>query len=280
MASWRHGEVYMTGWNSRWRAVIASDVSVRDGIGWEFTSRDDGAGRAWAVFREDGGPFPVISSTRGPAPLPPASDLLAMTTEAIDDLLKSVDPGDDSWLRRNLTAGLLLAARDVASWEGEEWALELGPDDQPLVWAKPSDPRTPYAWLCAKSQTDSALIGIAQDDAVFGLSFIPFQDRALPTVDVGALRSRRNIPLVTGPIKQVEIVVDTLVDGGVGAAVLTEALLHGEAGSTHLIAADAYSREEWHLYDEAIVALAGLPVADGLQWTPERTRWRSSVSEE
>ena len=270
----------MTGWKSRWHAVDASDVSARAGIGWKFTSGGDKAEGVWAVFREDGGPFPVFLAARGPGPLPSPSDLLAMTTEAVDDLLRTIDPEGDPWLKRNLTAGLLLAALDVDTWEGEEWALESGPDDEPLDWAKPGDPRTPYAWLRATGPAGSALIDIYQDDALFGLSFTGSPDRALPAVDVGSRRSCRDIPLVTGPIKQVEIVVDTLVDGWHDAGVLTEALLHGEAGSTLLIAAEAYSRDEWHLYDESVVALTGLAAADGLQWIPDRTCWRSTAGGE
>lgn len=266
----------MTGWNTRWHGLIGSGVSARSGSGWEFTSPSDKADAAWAVFREDGGPFPVFSAARGPGPLPPTSDLLAMTTDAVDDLFRTIDPEHNSWLRRNLTAGLLLASRDVDSWEGEEWALESGADDQPLAWANPSDLRTPYAWLRANSPTGSALIDIYQDEGVFGLSFVTSQDRELPAVDVGSLRSRRNIPLVTGPITQVEIVVDTLVEGSLGAGVITEALLRSEADSTLLIAAEAYSRDEWHLYDESVVAVSGLAAADGLRWIPERTRWRST----
>jgi hypothetical protein len=82
--------------------------------------------------------------------------------------------------------------------------------------------------------------------------------------------------LVTGPIRQVEIVCDTLVEGATSSGLITEALIHGDAGSTLLIAAEAYSREEWHLYDESIVALASLDDADTLDWVPARQRWRST----
>lgn len=52
----------VTDWSARWLVTVAGDVSTRDGIGWEFTdfqSRD-----VWAVFREDGGDFPVFSAAR------------------------------------------------------------------------------------------------------------------------------------------------------------------------------------------------------------------------
>ncbi len=44
------------------------------------------------------------------------------------------------------------------------------------------------------------VVDIYQDDAVFGLSFLPFVDRQLPVSDEGSLRSRREIPVVTGRI--------------------------------------------------------------------------------
>lgn len=77
----------MADWQSRWRAIVASDVSDRDGIGWEFTSKTEAVAGIWAVFREDGGPFPVFSSSRAPGPLPSQSDLYSMTSTAVDDLL-------------------------------------------------------------------------------------------------------------------------------------------------------------------------------------------------
>lgn len=267
----------MVEWQSRWHVVVASDVSGRDGIGWEFTSQAGQGEPAWAVFREDGGPLPVFSSTRGPGLLPSQSDLYAMTTAAVGDLFSAAGiAGGTGWLERNVTSGLLLASRDVTSWEGEEWALESGPDDKPKAWAQPDDPRTPYAWLRTMSNHGAALIDIYQDDAVFGLTFTPFVDHQLPESDAGSLRSGRDIPLVTGPIKQVEIVCDTLVEGATAPGLITEALLHGDTGSTLLIAAEAYSRDEWHLYDESIVALTSLEDADALDWVPARQRWRST----
>jgi hypothetical protein len=267
----------MVEWQSRWHVVVASDVSGRDGIGWEFTSQAGQGEPAWAVFREDGGPFPVFSSTRGPDLLPSQSDLDAMTTAAVGDLFSAAGlAGGTGWLERNVTSGLLWASRDVTSWEGEEWDLESGPDDQPKAWAQPDDARTPYAWLRTMSNHGAALIGIYQDDAAFGLTFTPFVNHQLPESDAGSRRSRRDIPLVTGPIRQVEIVCDTLAEGVTAPGLITEALLHGDTGSTLLIAAEAYSRDEWHLYDESIVTLASLEDADALDWVPARQRWRST----
>lgn len=48
------------------------------------------------------------------------------------------------------------------------------------------------------------------------------------------------------------------------AGLLTEVLLHGETGTTLLIAAEAYSREEWPLHDESVVALPSPAAADPL----------------
>jgi hypothetical protein len=90
------------------------------------------------------------------------------------------------------------------------------------------------------------------------------------------LRPRRDIALVTGPIEHVEIVFDTLVADASSPGVLTEALFRATGHSTLLVAAEAYSRDVWRLYDESVVALAGLEVADRLDWLPERSRWRSA----
>lgn len=197
-----------------------------------------------------------------------------MTEEAVADLLAAADLEDDvGWITRNISAALLLASHDVVSWEGEEWAVESGADGVPLAWASPTDGRTPFAWLSGRGVERVLGIDSYQDDAVFGLSFIPTIDRQLPSTDAGSLRSRRDAPLVTGRINRVEVVFDTLVEGGSAPGLVTEVLLHGDTSSTLLVAAEAYSRHEWHLYDESIVVLDDVATADALGWVPIRRRW-------
>lgn len=262
-------------WRSRWLVTVATDVSARDGVGWEFAShRQEGV---WAVFREDGGAFPVFSAARGPigSALPPRDELEAMTQEAVADLLAAIDvPDEAGWLTMNIAAALLLAAGEFHSWEGLEWAIESGENDEALAWAEASDGRTPFAWLRGRGVVRDVVIDIYQDDGVFGLSFLPFVGRRLPESDEGSLRSRSQIPVVTGRINKVEVVVDTLVEGGSAPGLVTEVLLHGDSSSTLLIAAEAYSRDEWHLYDESVVIVPGISVADALEWFPPRRRWR------
>lgn len=253
--------------------TVASDVSSRDGIGWEFaTLRQEDV---WAVFREDGGDFPVFSAARWDGALPPADELQAMTQEAVSDLLAAADlPDSVGWITKNISAALLLASCEVTAWEGEEWALESGDDDVALAWATPADGRTPFAWLRAIGDGCDSLISIYQDDAVFGLNFVPTVDLQLPHSDEGSLRSRRDVPVVTGRINKVEVVLDTSVEGGSAPGLVTEVLLHGDTSSSLLIAAEAYSRYEWHLYDESVVVLSDVGAADALDWIPARRRWR------
>jgi hypothetical protein len=259
----------------RWSAVVGSDVSARDGLGWELMSRANEREGVWAVLRKDGGPFPVFSSARAEGALPPRDELEEMTMTAVADLLAAAGLADDNgWVTRNITAALLFASCDIVSWEGEEWALESGADEEASAWAGPGDPRTPYAWLRARGVASDAVIGVYQDDANFGLCFIPTTEPCLPESDTGSLRSRRDIPLTCGRINQVEVVYDTVVEGGRCSGLVSEALLHGERASTHLIAAEAYSRDEWHLYDESVVALTDPAAADALDWIPARRRWR------
>jgi len=92
-------------------------------------------------------------------------------------------------------------------------------------------------------------------------------------------RARRNIDLTCGRIMGVEVVYDTEVEGGRSPGLLTEMLFHGESNSTHLIAAEAYSRDKWHLYDESIVALTTPAAADALAWFPRRQTWRSTAQQ-
>ncbi len=254
-------------------ATVASDVSTRDGIGWEFTDfqqRD-----VWAVFREDGGDFPVFSAARGEGALPPLDELEAMTREAVADLLAAAGlPDNVGWITKNISAALLLASCEVVGWEGEEWALESRSDDVALAWAMPTDGRTPFAWLRARGTDRDSLITVYQDDAVFGLSFLPTVDLQLPGSDEGSLRSRQDVPLVAGRINKVEVVLDTLVEGGSAPGLVTEVLLHGDASSSLLLAAESYSRGEWHLYDESVVVLPDVSASDAIDWIPPRRKWR------
>ncbi len=261
----------MTDWRSLWNAVVAGEGSAREGVGWEFTSQDGQP--AWAVLRDDGGPFPVFSSTRGHI-VPSTDHLDAMTREAVSELLAAANlPDQHGWIAENISTALVLASKEVESWEGEEWALESDPDGMAIVWSEPDAARTPYAWLRAIGADTSAVVTVYQDDALFGLSFVPPVELRLPEVDLGSRRSRRSIPLVCGRINYVEVVYDTAVKGGRDPGLVTEVLLHCDNATTLLIAAEAYSQQEWHLFDESVVALTEPTVADALIWIPERRRW-------
>lgn len=206
------GASALAGWRSRWDVTIASDVSGRDGIGWEFLPR---------------------GGTRG---------------------------------------GCL----DIHSWEGEEWALEQDAAGRPTRWAAETDERVAYAWLRARTNHGDRAIAVYQDDGLFGLNFQPTSIPDLPLHDVGILRPRQDIPLTRGPVNQIEVVYDTTADGASTSGVLTEVLLHADAGSTLLIAAEAYSADEWRLFDESVVSLPSLAAAERLTWIPARKPWRST----
>ena len=60
-------------------------------------------------------------------------------------------------------------------------------------------------------------------------------------------------------------VTSTVVEGGARPGLVSEALLHSNNRSTLLIAAEANSRSEWHLYDESVVALTDPTAADTLR---------------
>lgn len=265
----------MTDWRSRWHVSVASNVRGRVGIGWTFTDSD--RREVWEVFREDSNDFPVFSAARGSGDLPRWQDLEAMTQESVADLMASAQiPDRSGWLGRNVSAALLLASSELRSWEGMEWALEVD-DDVPLAWATPSDGRTPFHWLRGKGTDRDVVVSIYQDDGAFGLCFIPYGDLTpyVPYQHGGEIRPRWDVPLVTGRIQKVEAVLDTLAEECAEPGILSEVLLHGEVSRTLLIAAEAYSRTEWKLYDESVVVLDGIASADALEWFPARRRWSS-----
>lgn len=265
----------MTSQGSQWLATAYTRDGSQATSGWTFT--DSYQNEVWTIAREDGGEVPVFTAERGKGPVPPLQELEVMTREALADLLSAIGVNDEvGWLTGNIAGALLLAMAEFQSWEGVEWAVESGENDVALAWAEPSDGRTPFAWLRGRGVHRDVVIDTYQDDGVFGLSFRWCGNRVLPTSDEGLLRSRRGIPLA-GWINKVEVVFDTLVDGGSAPGLVSEVVLHGDTSSTLLIAAEAYSRGEWHLYDESVVVVPDAATADLLDWVPPRRKWSSTV---
>ena len=258
-------------WRDRYRVTVAGDVGTRAAAGWDFTTSDGTL--VWTVCRHDDVAFPVFSSARGEAPLPARDELLDMTGVAVRELLAAAGLADDvGWITQNLATALSWAGEDVIRWEGTEWALvESGPEAP--VWASPSQGRTPFAWLRALLADGSLQVDVYQDDAVFGLDFTGRFPRELPGEDVDSFRSRRGIPLARGPVRSVDVVYDTTVDGRHAAGLVTEVLLRARTEAVLLIAAEAYGRDEWHLYDESVVAIPQPQRADTMSWIPARQAW-------
>lgn len=252
-------------------ATVASDVSTRDGIGWEFETFNQEL--VWEVFREDSGPSPVFMATRHSENLPDLATLRAMTVEAVGDLLASAGHLDEvGWLTKNIAEALLLAARAVYEWEGEEWAVEMDSDGNGLEWADGDSPRVPFAWLNLATDSGSQSVDIYQDDAAFGLSFISPCRRTVALEAQGALRPRRAIPLVTGQITSAEVLYDLTECGARCSGVVSEVVLRGEQELTHFIAAEAYGCDEWHRFDESVVVLTHGDAASTLDWIPPRPK--------
>ncbi|OJU41601.1 MAG: hypothetical protein BGN97_04040 [Microbacterium sp. 69-10] len=265
----------MSDWRNRWKVIVASDVSVRDGIGWEFYALDDDL--VWTVFREDGGEVPVFSATRPGSRLPSATDLRAMTEEAVSDLLAAVGLLDSiGWNVRNLSAALLLAAVDDTVWEGEEWATD-GDDATDASWAQPDDHRTPFSWIRTTSADSFACVSIYQDDGVFGLDFLADPSTHRPHPAEGIRRPRPAMALGIGRIRAVEAIYDTTVEDQASPGLLSEVLLHGDSGTALLVAAEPVEGE-WRLFDESVTLVPGLAAADALQWHPDRRRWTSTIN--
>ncbi len=215
--------------------------------------------------------------------MPGAEQLWDMTQAAVAALFAAVsDDGDrgaffpdTGWFVRNIAKALMMASTDVLRWEGLEEPIETAVDGQPTLWAAPGAPRTPYSWLRALGPSGAVNIGTYQEDALFGLRFDPGPTPGVPpAAALGWLRQRSDIPLVRGAIRRVDLVFDTQAEGLSDQGVFTEVLLRSERESTLLMAADAYYLDEWHLCDDAVVAVPDLTTADALQWTLGRPNWR------
>lgn len=260
-------------WRDRFSLAARSGPGGPRTSGWEFTAADGTP--VWTVSRDDSGAFPVFSAARGEAPPPPRDQRLDMTATAVGELLATAGLADDGgWHTRNLAAALSWAGEDIVGWEGEEWALvESGPEAP--VWASPAEGRVPFFWLRALLADGLLEVGVYQDDAVFGLDFTDRVPHELPAQDVGSRRFRRQISLARGPIEAVDLAYDTTVAGKYWAGLVTEVLLHARTEQLLLVAADAYGVDEWHLYDESVVAIPDPQRADAMAWIPARCPWRA-----
>ncbi|TQL01512.1 hypothetical protein [Cellulomonas sp. SLBN-39] len=254
------------------RPSMAPEEAAPRGRGWVLETSDRRPG-AWVVRCEHDRPLVVIYARRSADPLPPDDELAALTRDAVGALLRDAGvPDVVGWTTRNVTNALMIAARDVASWEGDEWQVEPG-GDPATSWATPADGRTPFAWLRARGSSDTR-IGTYQDDGAFGLSFVDVPDIDVMAIAAGELRPRTGLDLARGRIHGADVVLETGVEGARAATLLTEVLLHGDSGTTLLVAAEAYSRSEWRRHDESVVAVRDLSAADVLPWSPPRPPWR------
>lgn len=261
------------GWKENWREQARDGERPGTRI-WTFSARGSDV-PAWVIGLDIADAFPVFRARRGAGALPPPAVLESMTVAATSDLLEHAGlPDHVGWITRNLAAALRLASWDIQSWEGEEWAVDIGREGDAIAWVRPEHLRTPFAWLRARGATRSATIGTYQDDALFGLSFLPFVEPTLPSSGVGSLRPRSDLALARGPIMRADVVYDTRVAGRAVAGLVTEVVLHtASRDAVHLIAAEAYGPDEWRLYDESVVALSGLENARRVEWIPPRTDW-------
>lgn len=199
------------------------------------------------------------------------------TIRAVGDLLRSAGLNDSvGWLTRNAARALLMASREISSWEGDEWALASDGDERALAWAGPDADRVPFAWLRARTGSGDGLFAGYQDDVEFGLRVAPpdesenFQLMREPEL---SMRPSRDLPFAMGPVREASVVFDTTHSGGSAPAVMSEVLIETTSSSTLLIAAELYEPNTWRLYNEMVVALPSLAVADRLEWSPPRLSW-------
>jgi hypothetical protein len=244
--------------------TVFSEVSSRDGLGWELET--PGVGRVMEVFREDSGAVPVISCKTFHQV--PAHLVARFTHEATVDLLAGVLRADSiGWLAANIARALALTGRTVLGWTGVEEPLELATDSVGTQFSEVDAERVPFAWLRARLDEGEVGISIYQDDADFGLRFEPRCPFTLEAFSKGEYRLHPEAALPVGLVQSTEVVLDT---GVCATAVLSEITFRIDGVATLLIAAEAYGPDEWYLYDESVVVLRDPSAADRLEWYPQR----------
>jgi hypothetical protein len=250
--------------------TVFSDVSSRDGLGWELEDIAPAPGRGYVmeIFREDSAAVPILTC-KSYQPVPP--DIVTrFTQEATADVLHGVLGQDRTgWLTKNIARALALAGQTILRWSGPEWPLEVGDQPSQNIFAPPGAERVPFSWLRAQLIDGAAYVSVYQDSDGFGLNFLPEQDYSLEIFAAGALRPHHDAALPTGLVEQVELVIDNSLPAG--DVILSELTMRIDGQSVLLMAAEPVDGDhDWRLYDESVTVLRDPTAADRLDWVQQR----------
>ncbi|MFC9688791.1 hypothetical protein ACFTSF_09645 [Kribbella sp. NPDC056951] len=249
-------------------------------IGQEWqTSVDDATGgvlrgpasATMTITLDDTGPLPLLTSSAS-APIPTE----AATRFAFEATVGLLRPrflsrrGSDA-VPSNIARGLALAGRTLTNWSGIEWPIVLADDLAGTHFAGPYGERVPFLQMHLALDEGSMGLSTCQAAPGWGLEFDANATIALNDLDEGFTRPHAQLPLPTGRITSVAVVVDNTQRGWLRRdSIFTEALLRINNASVLLIAAEPDDEGVWRRYDESVTVLRVPHAADALPWEPPR----------
>ncbi|GAB3923220.1 hypothetical protein GCM10029976_013120 [Kribbella albertanoniae] len=251
-------------------------------IGQEWQTSVDGAG-GWVLRGSDGatmtigldetGPLPVLTcSASGPVPFEAA---FGFGFEASAGLLRPRFIGRRSGdvVLANLAGALALAGRTISNWSGIEWPIVLGEELAGTHFAGPYAERVPFLQLHLTLDEGSMGLSTCAAAPVWALEFDADATIDLNDLDEGFSRPHARLPLPTGRVTSVRLVVDDSRRGLLRRdSIFAEALLGIGNSSVLLIAAEPDEDGIWRRYDESVTVVRNPHAADALPWDPPRPR--------
>ena len=224
------------------------------------------------VFREDGGPVPILTANHfGDAP---REIVDRFARAAVEDLTQNVLGSQRTdFLVASVAEILAIAGRSVANWQGPEWPVREDDNYKATAYVSPDYAAWPLAWLRVDFDDDQQLdFATYQDDGYFGLSCRGAVSQSLKDYQPDHFRLHPHLDLPKGVVTSVSVTLDDTVldDPNQDDCVLTEVTLTIGKRLILLIAAEAYGPEEWHRYDESVVVLRDATTVDQIAWIPPR----------
>ncbi|MFB6723111.1 hypothetical protein ACFCV3_23225 [Kribbella sp. NPDC056345] len=245
-------------------------TSVDDGTGWVLRGS---AGTSLTISLDESGPLPVLtSSASGPVP---ADAAFGFAFEASVGLLRPrfISRRSGDVVLANLAGALSLAGRTIGNWSGIEWPTVLGEELADTHFAGPYAERVPFLQLHLTLDEGSMSLCTCAAGPVWGLEFEPDVEIELNHFDEGFSRPHTRLPLPTGRVGPVQVVVDDSRRGLLRRdSIFAEALLCIGNTSVLLIAAEPDEEGVWRRYDKSVTVVRNPRAADALAWEPPRPR--------
>ena len=224
------------------------------------------------VFREDGGPVPILTANHfGDAP---REIVDRFARAAVEDLTENVLGSQRTdFLVASVAEILAIAGRSVANWQGPEWPVTEDDNYKATAYVSPDYRRGRWLGCVSISPTiNGSTSRPTRTTDISGWSCRSAASQSHKDYPPDHFRLHPHLDLPTGVVTSISVTLDNTVldDPNQDDCVLTEVTLTIGKQTILLIAAEAYGPGEWHRYDESVVVLRDATTVDQIARIPPR----------